>query len=557
MGWGKGTGTCVGEDATSYIVLTNAHVVGNNSQVSLKFFKGGYQTGLIPGTVIWRAYQQRTDVDLSLVRVAKSHFGRHPPRVIPIAPVGYKPQTGNYIAAAGCPSGRWLQSWEGHVVAGEQGRVIFVPQPIGGQSGSGLAVLIRGTDGEIYTRIGAVLTWRDERNKTGAAIPIGTFYALTQRNSNHQPYYIPTSYTEASTKMVHGGTHALGNDNKIYKVYRLSNGGVEVRFPEGTTGVDIVNWDYYKNCVCPYCGRNHPPYGPGDGGDAFGFGRRGGPGPFGRQPQPPYGQPQPGPQPYPTPGPAPTPGSPYGGVNPPDIGAPWPGQDPIPTPVPGTGDRTELDRLNENYERLLAEKKALEERIVELDRKLKKEGESAPTLTAPTPTPTPRKETSVSVGGLFGMFGGLSNMFSGFAGGITLGLGIGALGLLWTKILRKRIVKGVDSLQDYIQQQVEKKWGKDSAVRARDLMEGAEEAIMGVIDDFLTKDKAKTDVAQAVAKGQVAERIVNGGLVANADEVMEAVKEAAKEVGDDKVTTEVPAKVQEILRKKVALNSKT
>ena len=156
-GGGWGTGTCIAEDENDYYILTNAHVVGRARTVNVEFFKWGYKTKPIPARVTWRRLQG--SLDAAIIRVNKSHFGNYGPRVIPLAPEGSRITSNDYIMAAGCPSARWVQGWEGRVIQNQNSRVIFGPRPIGGQSGTGIMVLIPDNDGEYHTRVGILLTW--------------------------------------------------------------------------------------------------------------------------------------------------------------------------------------------------------------------------------------------------------------------------------------------------------------------------------------------------------------------------------------------------------------
>jgi len=581
-----GTGTCIGEtpDGSAYYVLTNAHVVDNHKTAKLEFFKGGYISKQLTANVEWRAYQRGSDVDFAILTVTKAQFGEHPPRIIPLAPEGYRPTTGHYIAAAGCPSARWVQSWEGHITMDRSSRILFAPAPVGGQSGSGITVLVQGKDGEWYTRVGAVLTWRigENSNVQGGAIPVSTLYNVMR--GTHAAYEVPVSYTEVAAK------YALGSDGKHYRIYLDSSGNKTVRMDN--PNVNIISW---RGCGRPNC-----PAGCGSSGSPS----------WGSNP---WGAPHPNPspdwrRPSPTPTPTPTPGNPYG-VNPPSIGAPWPGttekpkeepkQEPEVVPqVPVEPEKPEipevpenplpplsqeLDELGQKYNKLAQEKKAIqdkldaleadilaqatkdqdaerqrleEEREAALAAKAKAEAEAAAAAAAEeaakakaaaeaeeevaeeTPPPT--------------FIGRVKEKINGFFGGVLMASGIGIVVLIWNKFLRKKLIQKIDNIQDFIQARLEKKWGKALAAEARDAMEGAEDALLGVADDFLEDLQARKQVAKSNIKGKIASRITNGSAAmkkVSTKQVIAAVEEAANEVGDDGVTTEVPKKVEEILKK--------
>jgi len=544
-----GTGTCIGEtpDGQNYYVLTNAHVVGQHSQGTVEFFKGGYKTRPLPATVVWRAYNKGSDVDFAIVMVSKAIFGDYPPRVIPLAPAGYRPTTGNYIATVGCPNARWAQAWEGRITVERQSRVLFVPAPVGGQSGSGITVLIQDKDGIWHTRVGAVLTWRlgdNMGNFHGGAIPVSTLYNVLA--GTHVAYQVPVHYTEVST--VDTGKWAMGSNQRLYRVYSV-NGNNTVNFGQGPH-VRILTWDYYKTGCCP------PSFGSGSGSCPPSFGS--GPSPWrGPSPQP-QPRPSPGVPPYsqqpPNGG-----GNPYG-VKPPSIGAPWPGITPEAPkaeaeeekpPLPPLSD--ELQDLGDKYNVLSADKKKLEDQIAELEDQIlvqadadiaKAKAEADAKAEAEQQAVEQESETAITDVGLWQRF---KTNVNGFFGGILMGAGIGLLIFVWNKFLKKRVIQRVDSLQDYLENKIKGKWGPELAGEARDVMEGVEDALLGFADDFLEDIQARKQVAKSVAKGQPAARVVNGSRRSNVSEILEAVREASREVGDENVTTEVPRRVDEIL----------
>jgi len=506
-GSASGTGTCIAEtpDGQSYYVLTNAHVVGGSSRGTLEFFKGGHVTEKLPARVVWKQYRRGSDVDFALMVVSKSLFGEHQPRVIPLAPQGYEPQTGYYIAAVGCPSARWAQGWEGHIINRGASRVMFVPPPIGGQSGSGVTVLIQGRDGQWYTRVGAVLTWRITSGglTQGGAIPVSTLYNILA--NSHVPYMTPASYQEVAD---------VDDESGYRRVY--------------------PNQPSYGSCPpgsgsCPPGSGSCPP-------------RAGGSAPWRTQPpaeQPPPQQPSPGVPPYTQP-------NPYGNANPPSIGAPWPGQEAPAEPeeepeedAEPTPEERLLD-LADKYDALEKEKAALEEQIIAAEEdRLAAEAEAAAAAEA---------EADAELN----WFQRQMKKLNGFVGGALMAFGIGVLIFIWNKFIKKRVIKRVDSLQDYLEGKISSKWGKDLAGEAREVMEGVEEALLGFADDFLEDIQARKRIAKSMAKGKPAERVTNGSAVrrkVNVSEILEAVRQASQEVGDDAVTTEVPKKVDEILNR--------
>jgi len=187
-GSGFGSGTCIDKENNKYYILTNAHVVGGRqigSKVTVEFFRGGDKTVPIPATIVWKEHNNRTTLDFAILSVEARYFGKYPPRVIPLVPLKYKLAKQQYISSAGSPGGEWAKAWEGKLLNAHNPRVYFTPPPRGGQSGSGLFVLVN-IGGKLYTRLGAVITWRVGPNghdangydlARGGAIPVSNLYA--------------------------------------------------------------------------------------------------------------------------------------------------------------------------------------------------------------------------------------------------------------------------------------------------------------------------------------------------------------------------------------------
>lgn len=480
----KGTGTCVGETSDGYYILTNAHVVGRASNVSLEFFRGGYKTGLIPAQVVWKAYNRNSSHDFAVCKVMKQYFGEYPPRIIPLAPQEYKLQEGYYIASMGCPGGRWAQGWEGHIKFDETNRVVFSPAPIGGQSGSGLVVCIPDDKGELHSRIGAVLTWRvgEGSSASGGAIPVQHLYAAMQGSS--PAYHVSYKYMEVARR-----AYFLGTDGQVYIGMEDDYGQLHVTYPPGVT-------------TQRYLGLQTP-YASGGGCTPFGC------------PDTPFRRRQPDQQPQPQP--QPQPNNPYG-TTPPDITAPWPGAEQPNPPTPNDVVPTPNDVV------------------------------PTPEDVVPTPeddikdTPDTSETTVV---------GSITEKVNNFTGGILAGIGLGFFGLFWHNFLRKRLVYGIDNIQDLIQKKVTKKWGPEAGKRARDMLEGVEEAVMGGIDDFIEDEEAVKKVRLNKVRGTLAERVRNGDkrISGTAKEVVAAIDSLASDPAVSEVPPEAAAKIKEVLSK--------
>ena len=195
-----GSGTVFQEDEENYYVLTNGHVIGRAKRGHLEFFQDGYKSAMIPFKTEYVAYEEGTALDLAIVSVKKKYFGRYPPRVIPLAPKGTKIGANDLVMAGGCPSAQWVCAWKGRVLRNAGAVVSFNAAPIGGQSGSGVLILIKDDKGEIHTRLGILLAWRvgdgawtdDGEDDYGAGLSLKQIYDIMEGNGRGYP--IETSY---------------------------------------------------------------------------------------------------------------------------------------------------------------------------------------------------------------------------------------------------------------------------------------------------------------------------------------------------------------------------
>lgn len=132
---GRGTGWVFSADDTVCHVLTNRHVVGGSSTVSVEFWQQGHKSSRVPGRVIWRSRNRRHD--LAVVEIDLSEFPAGlEPTVIPLAPRGSDPERGETIMTVGCPRASWAQASRGHLKGYRGGHYLLVPSVIPGQSGS-------------------------------------------------------------------------------------------------------------------------------------------------------------------------------------------------------------------------------------------------------------------------------------------------------------------------------------------------------------------------------------------------------------------------------------
>ena len=195
-----GSGSCIKYEDGKYWILSNAHVVGRNKTVYVEFFRNGRKTLPIPAKVEWKRLEDKTEIDFALLSVSENYFGKYPPRVATMAPTGAV-AVGGYMVSAGCPGARWPSAWEGFLINSQEGRLLFYPPPLGGQSGSGLYIICKEKD-EYQTYLKGVVTWRIEggvettsrgyENAHGGAASVDRLVdAIEGRTGN---FYVPDTF---------------------------------------------------------------------------------------------------------------------------------------------------------------------------------------------------------------------------------------------------------------------------------------------------------------------------------------------------------------------------
>ena len=197
----RGSGTVFDEDEDKYYVLTNGHVIERAKRGHLEFFQDGYKSAMIPFETEYVAYEEGTALDLAIVSVKKKYFGRYPPRVIPLAPKGTVIGANDLVMAGGCPSAQWACAWKGRVLNNTGAVVSFSAAPIGGQSGSGVLILVKDDKDELQTRLGILLAWRvgdgawtdDGEDDYGAGLSLKQIYDIMEGNGRGYP--IETSHS--------------------------------------------------------------------------------------------------------------------------------------------------------------------------------------------------------------------------------------------------------------------------------------------------------------------------------------------------------------------------
>ena len=268
----RGSGTVFSEDDENYYIMTNGHVVGRSRKGHLEFFQDGYKSAMIPFKTEYSAYEEGTALDLAIVSVKKKYFGRFPPRVIPLAPKGTNIKANDLVMAGGCPSAQWACAWKGRIIRNHGATISFNAAPIGGQSGSGVLVLVKDDKGELHTRLGVLLAWRvgdgawtdDGPDDYGAGLSLKQIYSIMEGGGQGHPIEASFSVVKdekqkTQNKRPEKFDQRCPNCNHKYSEHIIipENGGIkrdpsndgkfmfcpEIKFSDGSVRKTL---DYYK-----------------------------------------------------------------------------------------------------------------------------------------------------------------------------------------------------------------------------------------------------------------------------------------------------------------------
>jgi hypothetical protein len=197
-----GTGCAFDETADSYLILTNAHVVGQleGTSIACEFWKNGYSLGQVEGKVVqaWRLGSMR---DIAVASISKSKLTVRP-AIVPLGPRGAE-LSSRTVVSVGCALGGWPTAWKGHVLEAGSATVWFLPTPADGRSGSALF-------DEAGRMIVGLVGWRAADGDYGIAMHLGEIYAAFDGKPPVQTTAVteaapmaPVQYTSASS-CIHG-----------------------------------------------------------------------------------------------------------------------------------------------------------------------------------------------------------------------------------------------------------------------------------------------------------------------------------------------------------------
>ena len=253
----RGTATFIGSPRDRpdvAVFLTNYHVVTKNNEVNLTSW-GDHLQRSIRGDVVWRAYNVNAPWDFAVIWANAATLKREiDPPYIQIAGPGVKPGRGAKILSAGCPDGRFAQSWGGSIVDYyDEKTAVFTPPPVPGQSGSGIFEVI---DGELY-QVG-VLTWlfgeKGRDDSTGGAIPISNLYdaarGVSPAGVTSEPA-VPENATECDVSLTSVKT-------TVPVVFAAEKSGCKVDAVAVARAANATSCFFFFKNNCPACDRVRP-----------------------------------------------------------------------------------------------------------------------------------------------------------------------------------------------------------------------------------------------------------------------------------------------------------
>lgn len=236
------------------VFLTNYHVVTKNNEANLTSW-GDHLQRSVRGKVVWRAYDINKPWDFATLEADAATLKREiDPPYIQIAGPGVKPGRGAKILSAGCPDGRFAQSWGGSIVDYyDEKTAVFTPPPVPGQSGSGIFEEI---DGELY-QVG-VLTWlfgeKGRDDSTGGAIPISNLYdaarGVTPAGVTSEPA-VPANATECDVTLTSAKT-------TVPVVAAAEKSGCRVDAVAVARAANATSCFFFFKNNCPACDRVRP-----------------------------------------------------------------------------------------------------------------------------------------------------------------------------------------------------------------------------------------------------------------------------------------------------------
>lgn len=224
-----GSGLVISEDQDEFFIITNGHVIANQSNIIYaEFFHNGHKSSPVKATIKWVRFSKNTSIDAALLSVPKSYFGKIKPVVIPLADKGITLTPGDYVYGAGCPKGYWNQVWEGRVVRNTENVTYINAPPCEGQSGSAMLADLLDDKGDVNTRVVGIITWRigenNAKNIEGGALSLKRIHELL--TGHPSPDRITASFSYPAGHVENEPCEACGHNLADHLIVPDGKGGL-------------------------------------------------------------------------------------------------------------------------------------------------------------------------------------------------------------------------------------------------------------------------------------------------------------------------------------------
>lgn len=163
-----GTGCIIHKENSWYYVMTNCHMARRGEYVKCQFYAMGFDAAPTSAYCEWSV--MGNNLDIAILKVHESVFGEVHPCVMPFCSVDFEQKQNDTIYTMGCPHGEWPKALQGHVTGIVGRQLQYLPNSIGGQSGSAIF-------NENWEVVG-LIAWRDVNGPVGGGMTAKTLLSF-------------------------------------------------------------------------------------------------------------------------------------------------------------------------------------------------------------------------------------------------------------------------------------------------------------------------------------------------------------------------------------------
>ena len=179
-----GTGSIFHKDDKYYYILTNDHVVGDNSHVNIEYTRNHVKSSRIRAEVIGSKHTKGLTIDVAILRISKSSLNNID---LPVMPIGETAPNMNdkLLITCGCQNGARPSIQQCYMVQRVNNLIKYTPTSLPGRSGSMLC------DVEGKEILGLVAWMSGGENSVGIAMTCSSIrdfcYGVVQASSGNDP----------------------------------------------------------------------------------------------------------------------------------------------------------------------------------------------------------------------------------------------------------------------------------------------------------------------------------------------------------------------------------